>query len=55
MVDLIADRGTVQVAVTADPGVARGTVHLRVGQADVDAGRLIDASAPVTGVRVGRR
>ncbi|MBI00468.1 MAG: hypothetical protein CL467_07730 [Acidimicrobiaceae bacterium] len=55
VVDLIADRGTVQVAVTADPGVARGTVHLRVGQADVDTGRLIDASAPVTGVRVGRR
>ena len=45
VVDLIADRGTVQVAVTADPGVARGTGHLRGGQADVDAGRLIDASA----------
>jgi len=55
VVDLIADRGTVQVAVTADPGVARGTVHLWVCQADVDAGRLIDASAPVTRVRVGRR
>ncbi len=55
VVDLIADRGTVQVAVASDPGVARGTVHLRVNQADVDAGRLIDASAPVTGIRVGRR
>jgi len=55
VVDLIADRGTIQVAVTADPGIARGAVHLRVNQADVDAGRLIDALVPVTGIRVGRR
>ncbi|MEC9000379.1 MAG: NADH-quinone oxidoreductase subunit NuoG [Actinomycetota bacterium] len=55
VVDLIADRGTIQVAVTADPGIARGAVHLRFNQADVDAGRLIDALVPVTGIRVGRR
>jgi len=55
VVDLIADRGTIQVPVTSDPGVARGTVHLRVNQAGVDVGRLIDASTPVTGIRVGRR
>lgn len=55
VVDLITERGSIQVEVAADPGVARGTVHLRINQVGVDVGRLIDASAPVTRVRVERR
>ncbi len=55
VVDLISARGTIQVVVVADAGVARGTVHLRANQPDVDATVLIDATSPVTEVRVGRR
>jgi len=54
-VDLISARGTIQVVVAADAGVARGTVHLWANQPDMDVNALIDASAPVTEVRVGRR
>jgi len=55
VVDLIGNRGTIQVVVAADAAVARGTVHLRANQPDVVATALIDATVPVTEVRVGRR
>ena len=55
VVDLISARDTIQVVVVADAGVARGTVHLRANQPDVVATALVDATAPVTEVRVGRR
>jgi NADH-quinone oxidoreductase subunit G len=55
VVDLISAQGTIQVVVAADAGVARGTVHLRANQPDMDVNALIDALAPVTEVRVGRR
>ncbi|MBI04099.1 MAG: NADH dehydrogenase (quinone) subunit G [Acidimicrobiaceae bacterium] len=55
VVDLIGPKGTVQVAVTADDGVAKGTVHLYVNQPNVDVCEIVDAALPVTEVRVGRR
>jgi NADH-quinone oxidoreductase subunit G len=55
VVDLIGPKGTVQVAVTADDGVAKGTVHLYVNQPNVDICEIVDAALPVTEVRVGRR
>jgi len=55
VVDLISARSTIQVVVAADAGVARGTVHLRANQPDVVATALVDATVPVTEVRVGRR
>ena len=55
VVDLISARSTIQVVVVADAGVARGTVHIRANQPDVVATALLDATVPVTEVRVGRR
>jgi hypothetical protein len=55
VVDLIGPKGTVQVAVTAADGVAKGAVHLYVNQPNVDVCEIVDASLPVTEVRVGRR
>ena len=55
VVDLISSRGTIQLEVTADVGVTRGTVHLRANQPGVSATALIDATEPVTEVRLGRR
>ncbi|MDG2428869.1 MAG: NADH-quinone oxidoreductase subunit NuoG [Acidimicrobiales bacterium] len=55
VIDLISSRGTIQVEVAADFGVTRGTVHLRANQPGACATVLIDAAAPVTEVRLGRR
>ena len=55
VVDLIGPKGTVQVAVTAADGVAKGAVHLYVNQPNVDVCEIVDAALPVTEVRVGRR
>ena len=55
VIDLISARSTIQVVVVADAGVARGTVHIRANQPDVVATALLDATVPVTEVRVGRR
>jgi NADH-quinone oxidoreductase subunit G len=55
VVDLVGPKGTVQVPVVADAGVAAGTVHLLVNQPGVDVAALLDAGAPVTDVKLVRR
>ncbi|HBA94794.1 MAG TPA: hypothetical protein DCZ35_03020, partial [Acidimicrobiaceae bacterium] len=55
VVDLVVPKGTVQVPVVADAGVAAGTVHLLVNQPGVDVAALLDAGAPVTDVKLVRR
>jgi anaerobic selenocysteine-containing dehydrogenase len=55
VVDLVGPKGTVQVPVVADAGVAAGTVHLLVNQPGVDVVAMLDAGAPVTDVKLVRR
>jgi NADH-quinone oxidoreductase subunit G len=55
VVDLVVPKGTIQVPVVADAGVAAGTVHLLVNQPGVDVAALLDAGAPVTDVKLVRR
>ncbi len=51
-VRVASSRGAVVVPALADPGVARGTVALAFNQAGAGAADLIDASLPVTEVRI---
>ncbi len=45
-------RGTVSVQAAADAGVPRGSAHLTVNQPGGDPAALIDATAPVTDIRI---
>ncbi|CAN5735372.1 NADH-quinone oxidoreductase subunit G [soil metagenome] len=47
-----SSRGSVTVAAGPDPGLPRGTAALVFNQADVVAATLLDATAPVTELRV---
>jgi NADH-quinone oxidoreductase subunit G len=51
-VRMTSSRTSVEVEIAADPGVPRGSAAVYFNQPGLDAASLIDASAPVTDVRV---
>jgi NADH-quinone oxidoreductase subunit G len=53
-VQLVSSRSSVVLALHTDPGVQRGTVRVRFNQGGGAIGELIDASTPVTDVRIER-
>ena len=54
-VEVHSERGALRLPIVADSGVARGNVVLLFPSSDIDVGALIDATAPVTDVRVETR
>ncbi len=51
-VRLHSSRADLRAEIAADPGLPRGAASVYFNQSDLDAGSLIDSTAPVTDVRV---